>query len=504
MIRRLKAAFSAFADREPEAKVHTDPAGRSAWDYGIRYQERDAVPTVDDLIATKGMSLYREMEYDDAISSAMTLHMLARVAKGITFAAGGDEPDEQRAAELLTHNFEQLEGSSALRFVEDLYEAQSMGFACIVKTYRKEIENYTFEDGSARRVQLLESLRPLAQETIAIHTDTFGKISDDGVWQHRERQLVTPGYDPSHFDKYPRDRFVLFTFKRRWNNPYGMSALRPCYPWWFLKRQLIQWQARHLENFGMPFPDIEVPQDTSDAKMEQIANNIRRMIWSLQVAVRKKGTTITWPAVHGEMTAERRENIALCNRSIQRAFVLPSLLLEGGESVGSNALGQAHQNPFAWNVEYRGRRIEDEAFGEQIIREWTLLNFGVGVKQPRAKFPDFQDRDLVLMSTVYAALEKLGMTFPKTWMYETFGVPMPTDEEDTLESKPEPIPQQPFGGAPPVDDEDEDEEAETLLSLYEDLHELEIKSATSDGYVAVMNGNGKRSGPAVRDGVLVR
>ena len=511
MIRRLRAALAAFAAPEAPMVGPMDPIGRPAWDFGDRWRLTDAVPPLDDLIAQRGMAQYREMEYDDAICSTLALHLLARVSTGIEFVAGGDEPADKQAAEALTHNFDNLRGSSALRFIEDLYDAQSVGFAALAKTY-DEVEPYTFDDGTTRPMQMLKSLRPLPAETLAIHTDEFGDISENGVWQSKSQQLVLPGYDPSFFNQYPRDRFVLFTFRRRWNNPYGLSLLRACYRWWYAKKEIMTWQWRHLENFGLPFPDVAVADTTSESAMSSIAASVRRMIWQYQVLVRKKGTEVNWPTVNQQsMTAERRENIALCNRSMQRALGLPSLVMEGGDTVGSNALGQQHGNVLVWDVDYRGRRIEDEAFGEQVIREWHEINFGDTAKQPKAKFGEFQEKDLVMWTTIHAALDKLGMTFDKQWMYKFYGQPMPSEDAETLDGAPDPVPPQPpgqpFGGAPPdpeeMDQENEDA-ADALMALWEDMREMEILQATVDDYAEVLNGNGKRSGAAIRDGVLVR
>ena len=182
----------------------------------------------------------------------------ARVSTDLQITEAGTEETDKEVAQFCRDVLEDLDDYSMMRLGEDCYEATYMSFSAIEAVWR---EPYTTGDWVGK--QGYRTFRPLAQETVTVKRDGHGDIEPNGIWQAKPPNVVG-SLDPTHFDKFPRDRFILWNWRRRSGNQLGQSMLRPAYRWYIAKDKMLHWWLRYLEHNGAPYMTAQYKDGTKE------------------------------------------------------------------------------------------------------------------------------------------------------------------------------------------------------------------------------------------------
>jgi phage gp29-like protein len=475
----LKQRIQAFA---AAGKKPTDSVGSPAELYFPQYtSESWAIPNIDDLVAKKGLAVYREMENNDQVASCLGLLKLARLASGWEITpASGDETDKL-AHEMTERAFAVLKGSSVTRLLMDGLDALNVGFSVQEMVWAEPNQG-----GDFAGMQFYRTFRPLPQETITFKRDDHGDLEPDGVWQSKARQMVVPGLAPGFFDHYPVDRFVLWSWKRRWDNPLGMSILRPAHPWYEFKKFTIKHWARYTERYGLPRGLMKMPKVSTPAQMAAAGEELRRYQSELAM-VYKEGSSVEFTEPMTTATMNFEANIQAANKGIAHACFLPSTILDNTEG-GSYALAKAQKSTFEWVLDNLGELLTDEIMMEQVIRPLIDHNFGPEVECPTFKFRDYSQPDRESIARMYQILVTSGVRVSRTEIGEALGIREPVDEADAV--VPPALPAAPMPQTGPGFPSEVSAEEAQLNALIADLADCE---GDHDSRVDVLRGNGKRS-----------
>ena len=474
----LRQRIQAFA---AAGSKPTEPIGSPAELYYPLYQNDSwAIPNVDDLVTKKGLAVYREMETDDQVASCLGLLKFARLASGTDITpASGDEVDK-RAHEMTERAFAMLKGSSITRLLMDGLDALNIGFSVQEKVWAEPIQG-----GDFAGMQFYRTFRPLPQETITFKRDDHGDIEPDGVWQAKARQMVAPGLDPGFFNHHPADRFVIWSWKRRWDNPLGMSILRPAHCWYEFKKFTLKHWANYTERYGLPRGLLPMPKGATPEQMAEAADVGRRYRSDMFVAF-KEGSRPEFTEPMTTATMNFEANVSASNKGIAHACFLPSTILDNTEG-GSYALAKAQKSTFEWVLDNLGELLIDEMMEEQVIRPLIDHNFGPDVDCPTFKFRDYSQPDRESIARMYQILISSNVRVSRTEIGEALGIREPVDEADTVVPLPPSAPAGVTGpGFPPAVSAEE----EQLNALIADLADCD---GDHDSRVDVLRGNGKRT-----------
>jgi hypothetical protein len=172
------------------------------------------LPMIDDLVRDKGLDPYREMyDRDEQVAACCNLPILSVVARGWTLADPTAEEEKEPHA-FAEHVLKDLDETSVGRLATDSMEALWMCFSAIERRMREPYESLTVEEYNWTGKQGIRTFRTLVQETVTFKRDEHGDIEPDGVWQAKPPNSAT-GLAPANFRKYPRDRFLLWSWRRR-------------------------------------------------------------------------------------------------------------------------------------------------------------------------------------------------------------------------------------------------------------------------------------------------
>lgn len=411
-----------LAIQEQDTSILSMPAER--WD-PYNWNRTWGLRAVDDLVATKGISVYREMmERDPQVLSCVQLPILARLASGWDFLPASESLEDAKAAEYTRRVLEQF----VARLMSDAMDALPLCFACVEKVWAEPEES-----GEWRGYQGYRAFRALPQETVTFKRDEHGDIEPDGVWQTKSDapgQMVAPSLDPTNFNQFAVDRFVLWHWRSKYGNPLGLSVLRPAYASYFFKQFTIKHWARYMERYGLPRARVRVPANSTKEQMEAAVEMLRRYQTDLAMAYRDNSTVeIDEPSTTATMNFEAA--ITAANKEIAHACLLPSTLLDNTEG-GSYALAKAQKSTFTWVLDNIGALLSSEVMGNQVIRPLIDANFGPQYECPKFTFRDYSQPDLESIARMVVMLAEKGMDIPKSWIRETLGLPEVKDAADLL------------------------------------------------------------------------
>jgi hypothetical protein len=169
--------------------------------------------------------------------------------------------------------------------------------------------------------------------------------------------------------RIPVEKCIHYAFdaQGKLGNPYGRSLLRRAYKWWVTKDAFTQMLAVALNRKGTPLtivyaaPNASVGKDNFGGKPNQKGNAnagmradeaARRIFSNIQ-----NDSTIILPGRKDEVystdfvpqssnASDFMEAIDMCNKSIMRALLIPSLIFGNGDGTGSYSLGQEHAKTF--------------------------------------------------------------------------------------------------------------------------------------------------------------
>lgn len=481
LVTRLSAAVRAFSASASTVKGSgaTTPLGSPAERYYPLFVNPSwAVTTADDLVQRKGLAVYREMlERDDQVASCIGLLTFARLASGWTIAPASEDETDKKAAAFVERVFADLTESSVGRLLQDALEALPMGFACVEKVWGEP-----YATGDFRGLRPYRTFRALPQETITVKRNDVGDIEPDGIWQSKPMQMVAPGLSPDLFEHYERDRFILWSWRRKWGNPLGMSILRPAYRWYFLKTKTIEWWARYMEYFGQPWVWGEVPTGTGDTEKDKILDTLRRF-QTQQRIVLESGTKLNIVEPQATAVLNYDQLLQRCDRGIARTIFTPATLVDTTE-IGSYALGKAQKGTYEWVLDNLGQCLQDEVMHEGAIAPLIDHNFGPDVQCPTFRFKDFSEPDRLAIANLYKVLVEIGMPIGISTIRKSLNIEAPTDDDEVL------------GGATPSPTQgiprDAIDEAAQIDALLGDLLEASTSSNPSDEMAGAIRGNGKR------------
>ena len=230
----------------------------------------------------------------------------------------------------------------------------------------------------------------------------------------------------------PEHKFVVATYRPQYSSRWGTPLLRKCYwPSWFKRAGVKQW-LRFLEK-GTGSVVARYPDGASKDEKNKALDAAR--------AVNEESAAALPTKFQLEIMEHVRQNMGqafpdlvdgFCNNEMLRVILGQTLTSRGSEGGGSRALGDVHQ-------QVRAEKIEADAkFLMMVVNVyilWPLILYNFGpVARPPVWVIDYDpQRDLSAISSYLGRLWNMRLPIPKVYVYKTFQIPEPTEDEDVLE-----------------------------------------------------------------------
>lgn len=198
--------------------------------------------------------------------------------------------------------------------------------------------------------------------------------------------------------RIPIEKCIHYAFdaQGKFGNPYGRSLLRRAYKWYVMKDAFLQMLSIALDRKGTPLtivyadPNITLRDPSKGSQTANIRGTAgvgERADMAAQRAFKSihNDSTIILPGKKGQVfdtdfvpqtsnASDFMAAIDLCNKSILRALLVPSLIFGNGDGTGSYSLGQEHAKTFEKILDGMLAGVR-ETLRHQLIRQLLQYNF---------------------------------------------------------------------------------------------------------------------------------
>lgn len=391
----------------------------------------------------------RMVDTDDTIGSGVDFLTTALASRLGKYQHPSDE-----ISKWVNDQLENIEGGF-FNLVKELLSASWSGFCVAEKVWSNTDHGFV--------PKKVVSLPP---STILFETDRTGEITDDGVLQYQRN--YNPAYSgganylfgfssvtgfnnqrmrPDPYAKLGDFPFPLrtansyaylsiripklkclhyaFDAQGKFGNPYGRSLLRRIYKFYVMKDAFLTMLSVALDRKGTPLTVVFADPNTTvgDASKHVEGQSMRgkQMGMRADVAAKKafenvhNDSTIILPGKRGGIydmefmpqasnAGDFIAAIDLCNKSIMRGLLLPSLIFTGGDGSGAYALGQEHAKTFDKLCDGINSGLV-QVLLQQLVKEMLAYNFpksawekdGLGSFAKRQLTPDEIAREIDVM-----------------------------------------------------------------------------------------------------------
>jgi hypothetical protein len=254
----------------------------------------------------------------------------------------------------------------------------------------------------------------------------------------------------------PRNKSFIFTNDCEFQEWYGVSRLKPCYPYWYYKKLVYEWTNIYYETYSVPMKVGRYPVGKTEIGMgpdgsptyienaEAMLNILEEMRNNHAVAIpgnRYEDGNFQWditPFETGRTGGDHLEYIAHLNLMILKSLLVPQLALETG-GVGSYSLGAEQIKFFMLSEQALMGQIES-ALNQQLLPQIVKYNFGPSAPRALFRFQPLNDEILDGLKQVMVQTLGAGQPVPTKdgsalmidmqWLAETLGVPIQTLQQE--------------------------------------------------------------------------
>lgn len=425
----------AFAEAMPKPEVDLELAQGSGWNlyqkYGITRENPDAV------VKKKGLQVFDAMEQKDGhYAAVLQTRKLALLGKGYEIQPVSDDPRDQEIAAFVRWNFEQMRGS----FLQDrleILDALGKGFSLMEKVWTLA------ERGPYAGKVILKALKAKEQQQFGFDLDEFDNIREDGIIQnpmlsHGIRMANTLSWTAEEKVRtsmaagmnlrLPRDKFVLFTFNGRAENPYGRGLGSACYWYSWFKTEGFKFWMVFLERFGSPTIKATVQGGVGKPEEEQF----RTILQSIQQEtgfIIPEGFEVELMEAARAGDAGYQKLVEVCNQEQSKIVLGQTLTTQQGTS-GSYSLGEVHNEVRSDLLRFDAEALST-VINEQIIRQLVGYNWLDVEVFPRFVIPLKPGRDAASLVAALRDLTSMGVQIPVSYVHDELGLPQ-AQEGDTV------------------------------------------------------------------------
>jgi phage gp29-like protein len=349
----------------------------------------------------KGLKLYDDVIRDPQVASVLQTRIMAVTGREWEIVPPDDVPADDKAIEkflrktLFGTNFDQARQEMMRAIVYGFYPAEIL--------WKPSGGNWVIDC------------------IIPKHPRRFCFTPD------RKMRLLTP-YNLVEGEALPDRKFVLMTYGSQ-DNPYGCGLGQVLWwPVWFKKHGIKFWMV-YLEKFGMPTVKGAYPSGSSLEQQQKLLAAIDAFQTDTGVIV---PDTMQIELIEASRTGNAGYQ-GLCDymdKAISKA-VVGQTLTSDVQGKGSYAAAKTH-NEIRIEVVKSDADWICETLNKTLIRWLVDLNFGPQEEYPKIWIRTDAEQDLKPLADRDKVLYDMGLPIPKSYLYETYGIPAPDTDEEAL------------------------------------------------------------------------
>ena len=426
--------------------------------------------------AGRGIKLYDEVDRDAHASSVLQQRILAIVGKEWEIIPGKSANSKQGAT---STDQDQVVADYVSQVLED----------CNFDQARQEIlKAILFGFYNIEIIWKVENGNLVISKLIGKHPRRFVFNAE------RELRLLTL-QNMIEGEVLPDRKFITFTYGDS-DNPYGRGlGQRIWWPVWFKKNGIKFWMI-FLEKFGMPTVKGKYPSGTDKAMQDRLMEAIEAIQTDTGIKI-PDSMDIEFLEAARAGTVSYETLCEYMDKQISKAVLGQTASTEGTPGKLGN---DKSQDDVRQEIIEADADLLDGCLNDSLIKWIVDLNFpGVNI-YPKIKTYAHAKPDLTAQSVIDKTLiVDIGLPVAKSHLYETYGIPVPQEDDDLVVPAKPAAPVIPGQNMPMFTEGDTTDAADYLAAQLADL-----AMADTDKFMAPLKKltNSAKSLSDLRDGLV--
>ncbi len=373
--------------------------------YNTRFELYQYTPDI--LLTKKGFRILEQMYTDDQVFMALSALKIMRLSSGFEIKEASTDKMDIRIADEVADNLDRLEGSLQDGLFS-LMGALEMGWSLHEKIW--DFWKVGPWEGNVR----LKDIKSKNPQWFNPSVDDYNNLT--GV------VMISP---PAYGRKLPHDKFVVYSFQKRYQNIFGTSRIRALYDWWYIKGLAKQALAVLTKKYGRKTPIGEYPPTMQPAQRQAYLNALVKMGTEAAILV-PQGSKINFADALNHGAEGLLAIIEKADQNIVRVSLGQTMSsgtssgqahkgggqagggVGGGGGRGGQALQELTLNMY---LNYIGRDMSDKPMA-QIIKDIVDYNYHGVVRYPTFKFKQISSDDLTPMVDSWVKAAQAGAVQP--------------------------------------------------------------------------------------------
>ena len=355
--------------------------------YNTRFELYQYTPDI--LLTKKGFRVLEQMYTDDQVFMALSALKIMRLSGGYEVEAASDDPMDEQIADEVAANLEALDGSLQDTLFS-LMGSLEMGWSLHEKVWD------FWQSGPYKGRVRLKSIKAKNPQWFNPTVDDFNNLT--GI------AMISP---PCYGRKLPADKFVVYSFQKRYENIFGTSRIRALYDWWYIKGLAKQALAVLARKYGRKTPMGVYPPTMQADQKTAFLNALVKMGTEAAILM-PQGCTVNFADAlqHGadgllaiiEKADQNIVRVAL--GQTQSTGTSSGQSHKGGSQAGGGVGGgggkggaSLQERTMDLYLEYIARDQEEKPLA-QLVKDIVDYNYPGVLKYPKFKYKDLTEEDM--------------------------------------------------------------------------------------------------------------
>lgn len=337
----------------------------------------------DDLITKKQFGAYEKMMNDDQVNLCISGVKLIRLSSGYEVEEASEDPIDQEIADFVGDVIESMADTSTHNLLFNVMGGLEIGWSL------QEIIWEFIEKGPWQGRLGIKAIKSKNPKWFNVQVDDFSN----------PLSIVSLSY-PEYAKKYPIEKFLLYSFQKRYENVFGTGRLRSLYNWWWVKQVMIRAMGVYMEKFGLPLPVGKYPKHFSKEQQADFLAALTKLRIEHAIIL-PDGTTVDFVEATGKGSEAFLNIIEKADAQIAKVIMGQTLTSGVGKGQGSSGggegglgtLGKVQFDILTMYLEYLGNDLSTGPMN-QLIRRIVDYNYSGVYKYPTFKFKSLTPEDI--------------------------------------------------------------------------------------------------------------
>lgn len=374
-----------FADLLPGSRGPVLPTQEVAVSQESQYSRMETLQySPDDLLTKKKFDAYEKMMTDDQVNMSISALKLIRLSSGYEVEAASEDPRDVEVADFVGYVMDNMQaGGNFHNVLMNVMGGLEIGWSLQELVYEFIAEGpYAGKLG----MKAIKSKNP--------------KYFNVGVDQFSNPQSVVSISYPEYGAKYPIEKFLLYSFQKKYENVFGTARLRSLYQWWWVKQTMIRAMGVYMEKFGLPIPVGTYPKHFDKNQQDEFLTSLTKLRIEHAITM-PDGTKVDFKEATGKGSEAFLSIIEKADAQIAKVVMGQTLTSGAGKTTGSSkgeggGVGTLGSVQFDILVMYLDYLALDLSTGPMatLIKRIVDFNFSGVFKYPTFKFKPLFPEDL--------------------------------------------------------------------------------------------------------------